>query len=293
MSGKTIFTGNSEQKSAHKGQIPRELNPRPPIKWAGGKSQLLARFKDFFPAHFDLYIEPFLGGGAVFFHLLPLNAVLIDNNEELINLYQVIRDDLEKLLSSLEEHQNTAEYFYKIRALNPQQLAKIERASRFLYLNKTAYNGLYRVNKQNKFNVPFGYYQKPRIKDEENLRQVQYALKNAAIILGDFTLALHYAKKAAFVYLDPPYQPLSKTANFTGYTSEGFDEDSQVRLAELFYQLDKEGCLVMLSNSDTPFIRNLYEDYFIDEVFARRSVNSKADKRGAISELIIRNYQER
>jgi len=267
------------------------LCPKPPVKWAGGKAQLLNQFTPFFPENYNLYIEPFLGGGAVFFHLLPEEAVLIDNNEELINLFQVIRDSLQELLESLNEYKNTPEYFYEIRALDINNLTKIERASRFLYLNKTAYNGLYRVNRKNQFNVPFGYYKKPNIKDEDNLQQVKEALKKTEIICGDFSLALEYAGKNDFVYLDPPYNPLSETSNFTGYTSEGFDLDAQKRLASLFHELNNAGCWVMLSNSDTPLIHELYKDYYIEKVYARRAVNCKAEKRGPITELVIRNYK--
>jgi len=292
------MSNDSNNKQSHH----VNFSPKPPVKWAGGKAQLLSQFEPLFPNNFELYLEPFLGGGAVFFHLLPKKAVLIDNNEELVNLFQVIRDNLAELLKSLGEHKNTPEYFYEIRAADVNKLTRVERASRFLYLNKTAYNGLYRVNRKNQFNVPFGYYKNPRIKDDFNLNQVKEALKGAEIICGDFTLALEYVKDNTyvnentfvkdntFVYLDPPYNPLSETSKFTGYTSKGFDSDAQKRLASLFYELDKKGCWVMLSNSDTPLIHDLYQGYIIDKVYARRAVNCKAEKRGPIAELVIRNY---
>jgi len=267
------------------------IKPRPPVKWAGGKGGLIPQFEPLFPkGPWDLYIEPFVGGGAVFFHLLPLRAVLIDNNEELINFYMVVRDNLEELLVDLRKHENTAEYYYRIRALKPEELTPVERASRFLYLNKTGYNGLWRVNGKGQHNVPFGRYKNPKIVDEPNLRQVSRALARAEILLGDFSLAMNYAKPGTFVYFDPPYHPLSETARFTSYTRDGFDEDDQRRLADVFRQLDRKGCLVMLSNSDTPFIRDLYAGYDIQVVYAKRAINCRGDGRGPITELVIRNY---
>ena len=261
------------------------------MKWAGGKGSLIAQFEPLFPREpWDLYVEPFVGGGAVFFHLLPRRAVLIDNNEELINFYRVVRDSLDALLVDLRKHQNTADYYYRIRALSPTELSPVERASRFLYLNKTGYNGLWRVNGNGQHNVPFGRYKKPKIIDEPNMRLVSSALSQAEILLGDFSLALEYAKPGAFVYLDPPYHPLSETARFTGYTKDGFDAEDQRRLARVFRELDRRGCLVMLSNSDTPFIRELYAAYDIRVVFAKRAINCRGDGRGPITELVIRNY---
>lgn len=265
--------------------------PKPPVKWAGGKTQLLAQLKPLFPQNgFELYIEPFVGGGAVFFHLLPPRAVLIDNNAELINFYKVVRDNLEELLADLANHQNTPEYYYEMRALNPDQLDAVRRASRFLYLNKTGYNGLWRVNRKGQFNVPYGRYKNPNIRDEENLRRVSTALQKTKIIHGDFTLLLNYVTRKTFIYFDPPYHPISETANFTSYTPDSFTADDQRRLALLFFALDKKGCLLMLSNSDTPFIRELYKNYDIQVVYARRAINCRGDRRGPIAELVIRNY---
>jgi len=237
-----------------------------------------------------LYIEPFVGGGAVFFHLLPARAVLIDNNPELINFYRVVKENLEPLLNDLHKHRNTAEYYYRLRSIDPENLDQVSRASRFLYLNKTGYNGLWRVNKKGKHNVPFGRYKNPKYADEENLRLVSAALQQTEIVFGDFSSALVYAKRNCFLYLDPPYHPLSVTASFTSYTSNAFGEEDQRRLAEVFRQLDAKGCLVMLSNSDTPFIRKLYEGYDVQVVYARRAINCRAEGRGPIAELVIRNY---
>ncbi|HBT19950.1 MAG TPA: modification methylase [Peptococcaceae bacterium] len=267
------------------------LKPKPPVKWAGGKTQLIPQFEPLFPRkEYELYIEPFVGGGAVFFHLLPQQAVLIDSNEELMNFYQVVRDNLEELLLDLRKHKNTEEYYYSVRAIDPETLSPVERASRFLYLNKTAYNGLWRVNSRGEFNVPYGKYKNPKIIDEPNLRLVSQALRKAKIICGDFSLVLEFARPDTFVYFDPPYHPLSETANFTSYTSDAFGAEDQKRLADIFRELDRRGCMVMLSNSDTEFIRRLYQGYDIQVVYARRFINCKPSGRGPITELVIRNY---
>lgn len=265
--------------------------PKPPVKWAGGKGQLITQFEPLFPDKgYDLYLEPFVGGGAVFFHLLPGRAVLIDSSDELINFYLVVRDHLEELLGDLKKHKNTQEYYYAVRAAEPHRLPPVERASRFLFLNKTGYNGLWRVNSGGRHNVPFGRYKNPRIADEENLRLVSRALKKAEILCADFSRVLEYARPGAFVYLDPPYHPVSETASFTSYTACAFKEEDQLRLARIFQKLDSEGCFVMLSNSDTPFIRELYRGYDLQVVYAKRAINSRADRRGPVSELVIRNY---
>lgn len=265
--------------------------PKPPVKWAGGKGRLIAQFGPLFPKKdFELYLEPFLGGGAVFFSLLPERAVLIDSSEELINFYLVVRDQLEDLLADLKRHRNTKEYYYALRSADPHHLKPVERASRFLYLNKTGYNGLWRVNSKGKHNVPFGRYKNPKITDGENLRLVSTALKKAEILCADFSSVLNYAKPGAFVYLDPPYHPVSNTASFTTYTANAFKVEDQYRLGEVFRKLDAKGCFVMLSNSDTPFVRDLYRGYDIQVVYAKRVINSRPDRRGPVTELVIRNY---
>jgi len=271
--------------------LPLAIKPKPPVKWAGGKGRLIPQFEPLFPRNkYGLYIEPFVGGGAVFFHLLPERAVLIDSNEELINFYLVVRDSLGELMADLREHKNTRDYYYSVRDLDPGTLSPVKRASRFLYLNKTGYNGLWRVNSQGKHNVPFGRYKNPKIADEQNLRLVSEALRRAEIICGDFARVLDFARPGTFVYLDPPYHPLSDTANFTGYTSDAFGEGDQRRLAGVFRELDQKGCLAMLSNSDTPFVRELYSGYDVRVVYARRAINSRPDRRGPVTELVIRNY---
>jgi len=265
------------------------LKLKSPIKWAGGKTQLLDQLDKLLPAKFSTYIEPFVGGGALFFHLLPADAVLIDLNTELINFYITVRDEVENLIESLKVHKNQSDYYYKMRDLDPSKLSSLERASRFLYLNKTSYNGLWRTNKKGVFNVPFGRNKNVRLFDEENIRRVSLALKNAKIISGDFTIALQYAKAGDFIYMDPPYHPLSKTSNFTSYSGT-FVERDQIRLSEFFRELDRIGAFVMLSNSNTDFIRSLYKGYDIRFVKATRRINSKSDGRGAIEEVVIRNF---
>ncbi len=272
---------------------------KPIVKWVGGKQQLLAQFKQFFPEHVNGYIEPFLGGGAVFFYLWNSGAVndriiLLDNNEELINLYLALRDYPDELIRLLTVHQarHSREYYYKIRSADKQaeKLDSIERAARTLYLNRTCYNGLYRVNSKGQFNVPMGRYKQPRIVFKENLLAVSSAIQNVTIEVKDFRDTLHIAQPGDFIYFDPPYHPLSKSSNFTQYTADNFTEKEQRDLAELYAGLSAKGCLCMLSNSDTPLIRELYAPFRTETVYAKRAVNSKAKGRAAIKELVVLNY---
>ncbi len=265
--------------------------PKPPIKWAGGKGQLLFQLAPLFPEAFDVYHEPFLGGGAVFFHLKPARAVLMDNNRELMGFYRVVRDELDALLESLNGHRNEAAYYYAVRGIDPETLPPVERASRFLYLNKTGFNGLWRVNRRGLHNVPFGRHKNPKYADVDNLRWVSAALRQAEIRCGDFRLAGQWVARGDFVYLDPPYHPLSATANFTAYSATSFGMEDQERLATMFREMAEAGCRVMLSNSDTPFIRQLYREFDIRTVTARRVINCRASGRGPVSELVIRNYE--
>ncbi|MBY0358529.1 MAG: DNA adenine methylase [Candidatus Obscuribacterales bacterium] len=266
----------------------------PFLKWAGGKSQLLTTFSDFLPESFDNYFEPFVGGAAVFFYLRrnrPLfRATLADLNQELVNCYQTIRDDVEELILSLKEHKNEAEYFYQLRAKDPLKMSEVERASRLIFMNKTCFNGLYRVNSKGKFNVPFGSYKNPRTCDEANLRACSKVLQDANIRYQPFEAILKQAKKGDFIYFDPPYQPLSSTAKFTSYTKNSFSSEDQERLAETFSRLDKRGCRLMLSNSDCQFIRDLYKDFRIETVQAMRAINCQAVGRGRVNEVVVMNY---
>ena len=213
--------------------------PRPFIKWVGGKRQILSQIDLYLPKKYNKYIEPFVGGGALFFYLLQENAILIDNNPDLINCYKIIKEKVELLIDSLKKHKNEKDYFYKIRELdrNPEEfrtLDDIEKASRTLFLNKTCYNGLYRVNRKNQFNTPFGRYKNPKICDEENLRAVSNILHSTSIYRADFEKVLDFAEKGDFIYLDSPYHPISNTSNFTGYTMEEFGEKEQIRLQSVF-----------------------------------------------------------
>ncbi|AVX19226.1 DNA adenine methylase [Carboxydocella sporoproducens DSM 16521] len=263
---------------------------KPLVKWAGGKTQLLDTITKFLPESFDRYIEPFIGGGALYFFLEPEKPIIIDKNHELINFYRVVRDNLDEMIEELTSYKNDAEFYYYIRKLQPHQLTNIQRAARFLYLNKTGYNGLWRVNKKGEFNVPFGKYKNPKLIDRENLMRARELLKRTEILFGDFDMCLDYADKNTFIYFDPPYHPLSETSSFTSYTSDDFTEKDQIRLANIFCELDRRGSKLMLSNSDTPFIKELYKGYNIVKVYAKRAINCRPDKRGPISELIIRNY---
>jgi DNA adenine methylase len=280
----------------------RLTSPSPFVKWAGGKGQLLARFEPYFPARFTRYVEPFVGGGAVFFHLHNQGrlegkeVVLIDGLEELIDAYRVIQTQVEALIAALREHEphkRDAAYFYQVRNWDRQpgyaERGAVERAARFIFLNRTCYNGLYRVNRRGRFNVPFGRYRNPTICDENNLRAVSRALQGVTLVAGDFARCLDWAGPGAFVYLDPPYHPLSATAHFTSYTAADFDFEDQRRLAAVFADLDQRGCQVMLSNSATGPIREMYAGYEQVEVQAVRAISSKGDSRGAIPELLVMN----
>ena len=270
----------------------------PVVKWVGGKRQLLTEIDKFIPSHFSTYYEPFLGGGAVFFYLQPKKAVVNDINEELINLYQVIQDNVEELIEDLKKHKNKPDYFYSIRELDRdtevyKKLNPVERASRIHYLNKTCYNRLFRVNSQGQFNVPFGRYKNPNIVNETTLRAVSNYFNSAKITFKccDFEEALEGARKGSFVYFDPPYDPISDTSSFTGYDKGGFDRQEQIRLKKLCDKLDDKGIKFLLSNSETDFILDLYRDYKIETVNAKRSINSKGNKTGEVNEEVVLNYE--
>ncbi len=266
------------------------------VKWAGGKKQLIEQFKPFFPKEVNRYFEAFVGGGAVAFHIIknhkPQEVFLSDINEELINCLNIIKTDVESLINELKKLKkgHDKETFYKIRSQDLSSLSDLERASRFIYLNKTCFNGLYRVNSKGKFNVPIGSYKNPAICQEDELREISKLLQNATIEVKQFHQNVKEAKKGDFVYFDPPYYPLNKTSSFTTYTKDKFLEQEQEHLAKVFKDLDKRGVKVMLSNSDTDFIKNLYKDYNISQVKATRMINSNASKRGKISEVVVTNY---
>jgi len=268
---------------------------RPFVKWAGGKGQLLPQLCQFYPpaGTVERYVEPFLGSGAVFFHVKatvrPRHALLWDNNRELVETFKAIRDDVGQVIKLLAKYreQHSRDFSLAMREKRPTSSAGT--AARLIYLNRTCFNGLYRVNSRGIFNVPFGRYANPRILHEAGLRQAAAALAGSRIEAEDFRLLELEAKAGDFIYFDPPYHPRSKTSGFTAYTRDLFGQTEQEKLALLYRKLDRKGCLLMLSNSDTPLVRELYQDFDIREVSARRSINSRADRRGPICELVVRN----
>ncbi len=270
----------------------------PVLKWVGGKRQILAEIKRYVPKSFSAYYEPFLGGGAVLFELQPKKALVNDINSELMNVYQVIKDDVECLINDLKKHKIEEQYFYDIRELDRdkelyRKLTPVQRASRIIFLNKTCYNGLFRVNKAGEYNTPFGYYKKPNIVNTETLRAVSNFFNQADIRFSceDFETALKDAAKGAFVYLDPPYDPVSDTASFTGYDKGGFDRAEQTRLKKVCDRLNRQGAKFLLSNSATDFIIDLYKEYRIKVVQAKRAVNSRGDRRGEVDEVLVMNFE--
>ncbi|MCK9393828.1 MAG: DNA adenine methylase [Candidatus Paceibacterota bacterium] len=279
-----------------------EEKPKPFVKWVGGKRQLLDQLKImklYPPEQFNplngRYFEPFAGGAAVFFDLLPKRAFLSDLNAELVITYNVIKNDVESLITSLRKHKNEKEYFLKIRAKKVEELNDVEIASRFIYLNRTCFNGLYRVNSRGDFNVPFAGNKNPLICNAINLRRVSGSLKYVEIKNQDYKMVLKKARKGDFIYFDPPYYPLTKTSSFTSYTKEAFLDKEQIELRDTFVELTNRGCFVMLSNSDTPFINRIYSEVKnkkikINKVYAGRAVNSNASGRGKITEVLITNY---
>ncbi len=264
---------------------------KPFLKWAGGKQQLLPQLRKYIPRKFNRYFEPFVGSGALFFDLQPNNATLSDINSELINCYLVVRDNVNRLVKSLKKHKNVSSYYYKVRAVNPNRLSKIERASRFLFLNRTCFNGLYRENKQGEFNVPLGSYKNPDLIQEDKLKMAHALLQRVEILETSYQNVLNRAKKGDFIYLDPPYFPLGGYSDFKRYHKQFFEKKDHEELAKLYGDLDKKGCFVILSNSDTPFTRRLYKKWRTHTVEARRLINCDATKRGKIKELIITNYE--
>ena len=266
----------------------------PIVKWAGGKRQLMFELLNNIPKNYNRYFEPFVGGGALFFELRHDNAYISDINKELINLYQVVRDNVNEIITDLQKHDISKEYFMGIRNIDRmsgyKNWSNIQKASRFIYLNRTCFNGLYRVNSQGQFNVPFGHYKNPKIVDENNLINCSNLLQKTEIRHADFSEILKIVKKGDFVYFDPPYVPLSETSSFTSYTKDGFDMDMQFKLRDVCDELNSMGVKFLLSNSDTKLVNELYENYNIKKVFANRAINANADGRGKITEVLVRNY---
>ncbi len=264
--------------------------PRPFLKWAGGKRRLLSQLEPLMPQGFRRYFEPFVGGGAMFFALGPGDAVLGDVNGELADCYRAIRDDVGAVVAALGAHRYEKRHYYSVRALDPRSLALPDRAARTIFLNRTCFNGLYRVNREGRFNVSFGRYDAPVICDEDNLRACAEVLAEAAIQVGDFEGTLEAAGEGDFVYLDPPYVPASEAASFTAYSAAGFGLADHARLARVFRRLAKRGAKVMLSNSDAPAVRALYAGFPLDRVEAPRCINSDGSGRGRVGELVVRSY---
>ncbi len=273
------------------------------VKWAGGKLQLLDQIQPFLPKKIDRYFEPFVGGGAMALFILtnyePKEIFLSDINEELINTYLIVRDDVEGLIVELAKHskkhliedkEKRLQYYKSVRELKPEDLSNLQRASRFIYLNRTCFNGLYRVNSKNQFNVPIGDYKQPNIIREDVLRVVSALLKKTHIKVMPFENIIGEARKGDFIYLDPPYFPLNKNS-FTTYTKDNFLEEGQTKLKVVFDKLNEKGCLIMESNSGTKFINELYHDRYQESVRAKRMINSKASGRNYVNEVIITNYK--
>ena len=266
---------------------------KPILKWAGGKTQLLEHLLPKIPKEYNKYIEPFFGGGALFFALKPNNSIIADSNPELINLYRVIAKDVNSLISELKNLKNEKDFFYDMRKKEFSELSEIEAAARTIFLNKTAFNGLYRVNKKGQFNVPFGYYKNPKILDEDQLLAASKLLKKTKILLGDFKDVLcENAKKGDFIFLDPPYLPVSKFSDFKRYTKEQFYEKDQISLANLVNKLSKKGCHILLTNSNHPLIHELYKDFNIDIYKTKRNINSKSTNRKG-EDIIVSNFKKR
>ena len=308
----------SSQRSFCSPPLSRNSVPAAPIlKWAGGKTQIISELSSRFPkkvftGEITSYLEPFIGGGAVFFHVmqhLPMkSAVIADLNPDLILLYQVVRSDLASLSAELQSladqyHMLPADakeewYYQKRNDFNQVKMSQVSRAAHLVLLNRLCFNGLYRVNQNGMFNVPFGKYKSPKIYDPDNLSAVSSLLSEVTILHGDFEQTINYVSKDTFVYCDPPYRPLNRTAFFTQYSKDGFSDAEQLRLHAFFQECDKRGAHIMLSNSDPTnldptdsFFDSLYAEYYIERVPAKRSINSAGNKRGFVNELIITNYK--
>lgn len=275
------------------------IKGKPFVKWAGGKRQIISKLLKFVPDEFNTYYEPFVGGGALLFELSPNKAVINDSNKELINVYKVLCDDVKfkKMLRELNKHEtnHSEEYYYEIRDKDKNKktfnrLADYTRAARTIYLNKACFNGLYRVNSKNEFNVPFGKKTKVNTYNGSNLITISnYLTMNDIKILDvDFEEAVNDAKKGDFVYFDPPYD--SDTTTFNGYTEDGFGKEEQIRLSKVFKELSDRGCYVMLSNHNTKLINELYKDFNINIIEAKRNINANGKKRGKVEEVIITNF---
>ena len=261
-------------------KIEKTVQARPVLKWAGGKTQMLNSIVPKVPEKYGTYIEPFMGGGALFFALTPKQAIIADSNPELINMYREVANHVEDVIGYLHQYKNTKEDFYSVRKLDWLKLPKAEAAARMIYLNKTCFNGLYRVNKKGQFNVPYGKYENPKYCDEEALYAASKALGRATIVCGDYLSILKdYAREGDFVFLDPPYLPISEYADFKRYTKEQFYEEDHVELAKEVERLQGLGCHVILTNSNHPLVHELYAPYKIEVVPTKRYISCNGSKR--------------
>lgn len=269
---------------------PVTVKGQPFLKWAGGKTQLLHELISRMPKSYNVYFEPFIGGGALFFAAAPVRAVIADINDDLVNVYNVVRDNPEELIEALSGYVNDKDFYYKVRAQDQNTLSPLERAARLIYLNRTCFNGLYRVNKNGQFNVPFANYKNPNIVQSEKIMVASNTLHNTQVFHASFEKVLVNAKKGDFIYLDPPYYPKDVYSDFKRYNKEQFYQNDHERLADLYNELSDRGCYVMLSNSDTLFTRALYSQWRVDTVYAKRMINRDASKRGEVTEIIVTNY---
>jgi DNA adenine methylase len=291
----------AQQPQEFSSQQDYRYNPlvQPFLKWAGGKRQLISTIKKYIPCQYTQFYEPFIGAGAVLFSLQPKTSIINDRNCELVNCYRVIRDSPDDLINLCKQHDNnnSKEYYYNLREQDRhpdfEKLSPIEKAARIIYLNKTCFNGLFRVNSQGQFNVPYGDQSNPVIADPLVIKAVSTFLNNRSVRIceGDFADVVSTAKKGAFLYFDPPYHPISDTSSFTGYSIDGFTGSEQERLKKVCDDLSDRGCQVLVSNSNASFIRELYSDsrYEIVEVSASRAINAVGSRRGKIGELLIHN----
>lgn len=266
----------------------------PFLKWAGGKVRLLPQYAPYLPPRTSIrhYYEPFIGSAALFFYWQPHPATLSDVNQKLVEVYQQVQQNVEEVIAALRGHYNDRDYYYEVRAQDPEALSLVARAARLIFLNKTCYNGLYRENQQGAFNVPFGRYKRPKICDEPRLRTAAQALRGVTLAQGDFAQVVENARAGDFVYFDPPYVPVSATSSFTSYNHLGFDEDDHCRLARTMHRLTLRGVRVMLSNSAAPLVHELYagHGYRLITIKARRNINSRGNGRGPVDELLVLNY---
>jgi len=269
---------------------------KPIVKWAGGKAKLLGELLPRVPTHIRTYAEPFAGGAALFFALADdpsrtfERAVLADQNEELVACYRAVRDSVDAVITALSAYTHDRDAFYRAREQDPLGLPDTLRAARLIYLNRTCFNGLWRVNQKGQFNVPFGRYTNPRIVDADGLHAASRALQRAAVEVADFADVTRALGPGDFVYFDPPYVPVSKTASFTSYAKGGFGPDDQARLAAELARLKAEGVLAMLSNADTEGTRALYADFAVHRATSPRSINSRASARGHVREIIVTSW---